>query len=265
MKDKKNIPLLVAGIILLIAVVVYFTVFNKNDIKDGPGGTEKDGEKFDVNNLYNMVPYVQRANYGLYTYGSIEINVRGTEDLVIGALNHYEYINCNGEKNAGNCDTIEADKIIDEVKNIYGVSITKDDMKEVKEYYVFGDGVLFKSYTYKDDVFTAEGIKGFLNKNNPILKKEEKDNEYLIYEKIYYLSIDYKDGDLYEVLYEGNDYSKEITREKLTEDENGKTGGVDLSKYGSYGVTYIHTFKKDDNGNYQYFSSNLETFENLNQ
>ena len=94
MKDKKNIPLLVAGIILLIAVVIYFTIFNKGDNNNG-GNNRK---SFDVNNLYNMVPYVQRANDGLYVYGNLTIKERSTEDLVIGALNHYEYVNCNNKQ-----------------------------------------------------------------------------------------------------------------------------------------------------------------------
>lgn len=265
MKNKKNIPLLVAAVILLIAVVIYFTIFNKGDNNNG-GNNRK---SFDVNNLYNMVPYVQRANDGLYVYGNLTIKERSTEDLVIGALNHYEYVNCNSEETKNNCDTIEADKIISEVKEIYGVDLTKDEIEKVNTkddygicFYIYANGLAFQSYNYKDGVFSVNGEKGFINKNNKIYKYEEKDNEYKIYEKIHYIGISYENDSIYEVLYSGSDYSKEVTREKLNEGEYSK---IDLSKYDEYGTTYIHTFKKNSDGKYQYYSSFVEglTTENV--
>ena len=36
---------------------------------------------------------------------------------------------------------------------------------------------------------------------------------------------------------------------------------MDLSKYSDYGVTYIHTFKKDGDNGYKYISSTVEGIE----
>ena len=261
MKDKKKIILLVATIILVIAAILCFTVFNK-------GGNNTIIDKTNVDSLHNMVPMVQRANSGMYSYGYTDVNGKSIEEIVVGALNHYEYVNCSNEENKNSCDTIEVEKIISEVKEIYGLDISKDDIEKAEvnkddkglQFYVYADGISYQEYVYKNGIFTVAGEKGFVHKNNVIVKKERKDNSYLIYEKIYYLGLDFKENEMYEVLYDSNMYSKEIAREKITVEDAVKKGGLDLSKYSDYGVTYIHTFKKNASGNYQYFSSTVEGF-----
>ncbi len=279
MENKKR-GLIIIIIILSILVVclggyfIYDKFIADNDIPNEDGNINKvDINSAEVKNLYYIIPGSYRGidtypNRPAYQNKLVTINDMSVENIVVGGLYHYAYVNC--KESTANTASINKEVIYSEIKNIYNYEINDFlinssgifEDEAGKYFYIYNDDN--QKYVLKNNIFTGFGeniCDYYLDEETSYkLKKAEKsDNEYYLYDYVYYLTEEGTDEDNLITLSVYKDYEKTNLIEKIKynyEDENlsGPNKTI-INKYPNEKHMYKHTFKQNTDGSYYWYSS----------